>query len=394
MAYRVSSAQSFTSGNQATTTFVVNSPVGVAAGDIVIIGVASTTNGGLATISCPGFTLGDSIHQATGINQGPHCNMGWLWKVATGSEPSTYTVTGSLAPFTDLECWCAAWTGRNGTTPISANSQTLAAGTNSPVNFALTGVTAAAGDDIIVFTIANQSATCAWTPPTGFTAGLSLQTATPFGNAFFGYKDGVTAGATGALGVIETGIGTDSIGFTIALKQSSGGPAAALAGAASDVTTATAALSTSAAAFAQILLNNGANQITLGSGANTGTGDTLLTAFTKVVQDFTNLNIMLSQLYPSKSLQTPTTGFSITPAAGITQLVLNPTGSLATGTLTMPANPGDQQPFEVMTSQTVTALTHNANSGQTLNGALTTLAANTSAKWIWQASLNTWFRQH
>jgi hypothetical protein len=125
--------------------------------------------------------------------------------------------------------------------------------------------------------------------------------------------------------------------------------------------------------------------IVLGTTPNDGTGDPARTAFTK-------LNTMTAQLFGVSSLQTPTTGFSITPAQGVTQLVLNPSGTLATGTLIMPANPGDQQPFEVMTSQTITALTNNPSSGQSLNGPLTTLAANSSAKWIWEASLSTWFR--
>lgn len=398
MAKRVGSETSFTSGAQNTTTFAVNSPVGVLAGDIVIIGVSSTTNGGLTTISSPGFTLGDSIHQLTSISQGPHCNLGWLWKVATGSEPSTYTVTGSPAPFTDLECWCAAWTGRNGTTPISANSQTLAAGSGSPVSFSLTQVTAAAGDDLIVFTIASQNAACVWTPPAGFTTGLSIQTATPFGNAYFAYKDGVTAGATGALNVVETGIGTDRIGFVIALAQG-GGVGAALAGAASDTESAAGALSASATApYAPILLDDPAHrvassQIGMGSGPNTGTGDNANVAFAKLKQWAADLNTMLAQLYPVRVVVTPVTAFTSTPAAGVTQLVLNPAGTLATGLITFPPNPGDNQPFTIMSSQAVTALTANTSDGSSINGVPTALVANVAVKHRFILSLNKWFRE-
>ncbi len=164
MAYRAGSVTSFTTGAQNTTTFTINSPVGVQSGDIVIIGGASDANGG-QTWSSTGFTSGDQLSQTTSISQGPHATMGWLWKVAGGSEPSTYTVTLTAGLFTDCEAWCAAWTGLNTNTPISANSQTKAAGTGSPVTFALTGVTAAAGDDLICFPIAQQNATCAWTAP-------------------------------------------------------------------------------------------------------------------------------------------------------------------------------------------------------------------------------------
>lgn len=229
MAYRTGSVQTFSSGAQNTTTFVINSPVGVQNGDIVIIGVFSTTNGGLTTISCPGFTLGDSIHQSTAINQGPHCNLGWLWKVAS-SEPGTYTVTASPAPFTDLESFSAAWTGRNTSATITANSQTLAAGTSAPVSYNLTQVTAAAGDDLIAMVIANQDSTCTFTPAASFTTGVAIQTATPFGNAYFCYRDGVSGGATGAVNVLEqTGVGTDRIGFLVSLAQASGGGTASIA---------------------------------------------------------------------------------------------------------------------------------------------------------------------
>lgn len=169
---------------------------------------------------------------------------------------------------------------------------------------------------------------------------------------------------------------------------------AALAGAAADAISAAGSLLLPPSPFAPIPLNSGANQIVLGSGANSGTGDPLLTAFTKDALDDTELNVMLAQLYPNRSVQAPATGFAITPAQGVTQLVLNPAGTLATGALTMPANPGDQQPFEVMTSQAITALTNLPSSGQILNAPLTTLAANSSAKWIWEAPLSTWFRQH
>ena len=134
-----------------------------------------------------------------------------------------------------------------------------------------------------------------------------------------------------------------------------------------------------AAAYAQLLVG-------------TETGDDAWVAFPKLKQWARDLNTMLGQIFPTRSLQAPVTGFSITPGAGITQLVLNPAGTLAAGTITMPPSPGDNQPFTVLTSQTITAATFNANAGQTLNGAPTTLAANTAVKWIYEAALSTWFR--
>jgi hypothetical protein len=226
MAYRSGSVTSFTTGAQNTTTFSINSPVGVQQNDIIIIGGASDANGG-QTWSSTGFTSGDQLSQTTSISQGPHATMGWLWKVAGASEPGSYTVTLSAGLFTDCEAFCAAWTGRNTTSPITANSQTKTAGGGTPHTFALTGVTSAAGDDVICFVIAQQNATCAWTAPTnpsGMATLIALQSATPFGNAYAAYVNAVSAGATGTVNPVETGVGTDNIGFVFSLAQGSTGP--------------------------------------------------------------------------------------------------------------------------------------------------------------------------
>lgn len=89
-------------------------------------------------------------------------------------------------------------------------------------------------------------------------------------------------------------------------------------------------------------------------------------------------------------LQVPVTAFSITPTASLT--ILNPAGTLATGTFTLPANPFDGQLVALATAQTVTALTVAAQSGQTIgNPAVTTLVAGNNVAWSWKASASTWF---
>jgi len=185
----------------------------------------------------------------------------------------------------------------------------------------------------------------------------------------------------------------DVIVMGAAYTVAGGSTGAALAGAASDTTGATGVLTAPPAPFAPLPLNSGSNQINLGTGANTGTGDPLLTAFEKIAQDYANLNSMMSQIYLNRSTQTPVTGFSITPAQGVTLLVLNPAGTLATGTINMPVNPADNQPFTVMTSQTIAAITFTPAAGQTLNGAPATLTNTAAVKWIYQAALSAWFRE-
>ena len=90
--------------------------------------------------------------------------------------------------------------------------------------------------------------------------------------------------------------------------------------------------------------------------------------------------------------QTPTTGFSITIGNNDCNLILEPAGTLATGTVVMPATPTDKQVVRISSTQVITALTVNANTGQTIKGAVTTLAANGFASWIYRSTNTTWYR--
>jgi len=91
--------------------------------------------------------------------------------------------------------------------------------------------------------------------------------------------------------------------------------------------------------------------------------------------------------------QASTTGFSYTFTAGITVLVLNPAGTLATGTVTMPATPADGMTISISSTQTITALTINGNSGQSIVGKPTTLVAGGSATFVYRLSDTTWYTQ-
>ena len=95
----------------------------------------------------------------------------------------------------------------------------------------------------------------------------------------------------------------------------------------------------------------------------------------------------------SYSLQAPSTGFSITIGAGVKTLILNPAGTLTSGTVVMPAAPVDGQEIRICTDHIITTLTVNANSGQSLaNAFATTLAAGTGIGYIYNLSGTTWYR--
>jgi hypothetical protein len=91
------------------------------------------------------------------------------------------------------------------------------------------------------------------------------------------------------------------------------------------------------------------------------------------------------------SYQAPTTGFSIQVANGVTALLLNPAGTLASGTITFPTTPIDGQTLRIASSQIITALTLSAPAGQTILGPITTIAANGHASWQYVAAIQTWF---
>ena len=91
---------------------------------------------------------------------------------------------------------------------------------------------------------------------------------------------------------------------------------------------------------------------------------------------------------------------NVTPTAGQTKTigdttryyVMTPAGTLATLTVVMPTTPVDGQEVFITSTQIVTALTHNPGAGQTLNGALTTIAANGNAAWVYKSSTTSWYR--
>ena len=89
--------------------------------------------------------------------------------------------------------------------------------------------------------------------------------------------------------------------------------------------------------------------------------------------------------------QVSTTGFSYTFAAGTTVLVINPAGTLATGTITMPAAPADGMTISFSSTQTITALTVAGNTGQTIVRAPKLFGAGSAATYVYRLANTTWY---
>jgi len=106
---------------------------------------------------------------------------------------------------------------------------------------------------------------------------------------------------------------------------------------------------------------------------------------------------ILSALLPgTKVVQVPVTGFSITVSDGVETLILDPAGTLATGTVILPASANDGDIFNLTSSQTITGLTVSPSNGQSVKNAPTALTVSTTApmgySFIYNSSNSTWYR--
>jgi len=90
-------------------------------------------------------------------------------------------------------------------------------------------------------------------------------------------------------------------------------------------------------------------------------------------------------------VEVPLTGFSITLDRNPT-LVLDPAGTLATGTVILPTAPTDGHVVEIISTQTQTALTVTAGTGDTISNAPTALVALTGVRLGYKASALKWYR--
>jgi hypothetical protein len=72
-------------------------------------------------------------------------------------------------------------------------------------------------------------------------------------------------------------------------------------------------------------------------------------------------------------------------------LFMVPAGTLATGTITMPSAPADGMVITFSSSQQITALTLQGNTGQSISGAVTFLPAQTAASYVYRLANTTWY---
>jgi hypothetical protein len=96
------------------------------------------------------------------------------------------------------------------------------------------------------------------------------------------------------------------------------------------------------------------------------------------------------RLIPQIQYATPVTGATVTANSnGAVRLLIDPTGTLATLTVTFPSSPSDGDTLQLGSSQIVTALTMN---GGTIIGGLSSFAVGTAGMWVFSGTGSKWIK--
>jgi hypothetical protein len=123
-------------------------------------------------------------------------------------------------------------------------------------------------------------------------------------------------------------------------------------------------------------------------------GDARKVSITQLLQYF-------QQTFASPTVATnlyvPSTGFNITVPTPVSQqqwMILQPAGTLAAGTITLPLNTGvpDGTEVTITTTQIITSFTLAVNGASNAFGAPTTLAANAFFTMRFYQATNSWYR--
>ena len=83
---------------------------------------------------------------------------------------------------------------------------------------------------------------------------------------------------------------------------------------------------------------------------------------------------------------------SITLLSNVGAAIIDPNGTIASYTITMPTTPSNGQRILLTFGNTITSLTHTVTGGQSLLGALTTAGNTLGGSWTYYTTTSTWFR--
>jgi hypothetical protein len=231
MALRGTAGQGNTTAS--TTCVVTVSGIGIQSGDIVLLVSDLGGDAGVNTATYPSGFI--AVPGLSGIVINTSTALSIAYKVATGSEPSTYTVTSSSGSGADfISVQCRVYSGRNTASPFTAVSSTptVNSAINNippPLTTAITGLTAAASDDIVLFVATDNSGASGAnglgvTAPSGFSNVVSTLGGVTFSPLIVGCDEVNSAGgSTGTLNPIITAATASNIsyaGYVLSLSSS------------------------------------------------------------------------------------------------------------------------------------------------------------------------------
>jgi hypothetical protein len=126
----------------------------------------------------------------------------------------------------------------------------------------------------------------------------------------------------------------------------------------------------------------------------TNNGDARKVSLTQLLEYF---QTVFAAPTVATTLATPGTGFNVavpTPVSQQQWMILQPAGTLATGTVTLPLNTATRDGTQVLitTTQIITAFTLALNGASAAFGAPTTLAANAFFTMRFYQATNSWYK--
>jgi hypothetical protein len=183
--------------------------------------------GGADTVTPPSGWSAIPGYTVINLGSGQATQRGY-YKIATASEPTTYTFTVSINDF--HSCLISCHSGRNITSPFTAiNLGTPVASASPPVSFSSSGVTTATGDDVVEHIGVNAlgfsgGQVLTYTPPSGFGNATAPNPTVSFSETFcYCDKQGVVAGPTGTIGGTLNNTGGGSANYAIIVMSLAAG---------------------------------------------------------------------------------------------------------------------------------------------------------------------------
>ena len=361
--------------NASATALTVSVPVGTMPGDVLVL--SATAGGGQIAATLTGWTT--IATQTAGSNAAG----GLYYRIATATEPSSYTLTGLTSTAQKISASMVRLSGVDPLSPLDAPAVTSAPAPGAPTVTAPTVTTATVGSAVFYLPIIDSASTTDWSVPAALTqiqdtggTGKRLVTA---------YEIPVAVGATTARTFTQTGTtGLSNAFIVVAFRAASQANTLALVAttrvANSGVTDASitvpAGVTTSHLGILTVeAANQGIAAMTVPSGwtlrgANPGTGGSTATLYTFTRLGGVKAGDTITVTLPSNTGATTTAAWYDTAGRDISHVsavYTTNSADVTTVTFNAPGHSGTRDVLLAAPNRTTTANTLPAPSGVTLD---------------------------